>query len=67
MKPLRLRVVEDNPDDEARVSNALKSGPGRPVQVARAEAHGGRAGAETREGGGARFTLELPLEKEERA
>ncbi len=31
-----------------------------------AEAHGGRAWAEAPEGGGARFTLELPLEKEER-
>jgi signal transduction histidine kinase/DNA-binding NarL/FixJ family response regulator len=102
----------------ALVSNALKFGPGRPVEVAvtreggmgrvrvldrgigipedqleriferfgravssraygglglglylarrAAEAHGGRAWADPREGGGACFTLELPLEKEER-
>ncbi|ATB44716.1 ATP-binding protein [Corallococcus macrosporus] len=31
-----------------------------------AEAHGGRAWAGPREGGGARFTLDLPLEKERR-
>jgi signal transduction histidine kinase len=90
MKPLRLLVVEDNPDDEAlvllsdasmpdftalargfeRFGRAVgsRSSGGLGLYLARraAEAHGGRARAEMREGGGARSTLELPLEKEER-
>jgi signal transduction histidine kinase/DNA-binding NarL/FixJ family response regulator len=51
------------------VSSRSYGGLGLGLYLARraAEAHGGRAWAETREGGGARFTLELPLEKEERA
>ena len=51
------------------VSSRSYGGLGLGLYLARraAEAHGGRAWAEIREGGGARFTLELPLEKEERA
>ena len=51
------------------VSSRSYGGLGLGLYLARraAEAHGGRAWAEMREGGGARFTLELPLEKEERA
>ncbi|QSQ21126.1 response regulator [Pyxidicoccus parkwayensis] len=51
------------------VSSRSYGGLGLGLYLARraAEAHGGRAWAQTREGGGARFTLELPLEKEERA
>ncbi|MFP2929317.1 ATP-binding protein, partial [Pyxidicoccus sp. 3LG] len=48
------------------VSSRSYGGLGLGLYLARrsAEAHGGRAWAESREGGGARFTLELPLEKE---
>ncbi|WP_164011278.1 sensor histidine kinase [Pyxidicoccus trucidator] len=50
------------------VSSRSYGGLGLGLYLARraAEAHGGRAWAEPREGGGAIFTLELPLEKEER-
>lgn len=50
------------------VSSRSYGGLGLGLYLARraAETHGGRAWAEPREGGGAVFTLELPLEKEER-
>ncbi|MFP2911827.1 ATP-binding protein, partial [Pyxidicoccus sp. 3LFB2] len=50
------------------VSSRSYGGLGLGLYLARraAEAHGGRAWAEPREGGGAVFILELPLEKEER-
>ncbi|MCP3136714.1 hybrid sensor histidine kinase/response regulator [Pyxidicoccus xibeiensis] len=50
------------------VSSRSYGGLGLGLYLARrsAEAHGGRAWAEPREGGGACFTLELPLEKEMR-
>jgi len=50
------------------VSSRSYGGLGLGLYLARraAETHGGRAWAEPREGGGAIFTLELPLEKEER-
>jgi signal transduction histidine kinase/DNA-binding NarL/FixJ family response regulator len=49
------------------VSSRSYGGLGLGLYLARrtAEAHGGRVWAEAREGGGARFTLELPLESEE--
>jgi signal transduction histidine kinase len=48
------------------VSSRSYGGLGLGLYLARrsAEAQGGRAWAEAREGGGACFTLELPLEKE---
>lgn len=50
------------------VSSRSYGGLGLGLYLARrtAEAHGGRVWAESREGGGARFTLELPLEVEVR-
>ncbi|MCY1017823.1 hypothetical protein [Pyxidicoccus sp. MSG2] len=56
MKPLRVAV-----------GSRSYGGLGPYLARRAAEAHGGRARAEPREGGGAPFTLELPLEKEERA